>query len=149
MATQLNLNLILIYLPKKYFALQMELSVDSPKIQCVCHIRKCSKYRRSGSNIIIPLTDDTWQTLCKYVNAWKELDGIGHSIAIRFDPASAISQGYHQRCFSAFTSDCRLTRAKNKHKKASASVCNDLSSTTSTQEGSFYQHDIKVKFIYL
>ena len=102
----------------------LEMDVDSPRIQCVCHIFK----RRAGVNHkIIPLTDETWKILCEYVNAWKDVSGIGTSIATNFDASTAITQGYHEKCFLAFTNKQKLQRI---HQNAMRKDCSEVSVKT-------------------
>jgi len=110
----------------------LSMDVNSARIQCVCHIvsvPQCCK--------VWPLTDETWQTLCEYVNAWRELDGIEQSVAVRFDAATAITQGYHQKCFRRFTNKQRLearrTRRSHQNTDGTDSIstsCNNVCTTS-------------------
>jgi len=79
---------------------------DGLQRRCVCHIRDVQDEE------IFALTDRQWDRLCEFVTFWRNLPGIYHDFAIRFDTDTARSEGFHRRCFVSFTDKLKLERAR-------------------------------------
>ena len=83
-------------------------SAAAASLRCVCHVTN------TGIKTVKPFSERRWNKLCCYMQLWKDLDGLEQSVAENFDVVMARKEGFHQRCFDAFTDGYRIQRAQER-----------------------------------